>query len=151
MLALRADTSIREWGTGNQLADGLTLGNGSSATEDPDEDGLTNQEEWALGTDPYEADTNGDGIVDGAAAASGESALEPDMDGDGVLNTVEIAQGTDPFNPDTDGDGVNDGADAFPLDPTRTTAPSPDPNDTTPPAITLEEPTNATLVSSDPP
>lgn len=54
--------------------------------------------------------------------------------------------GTDPFNPDTDGDTVNDGTDAFPLDPTRSTAPSPDPEDTTPPTITLTEPTSATLV-----
>jgi len=73
------------------------------------------------------------------------------MDDDGVLNGAERAQGTDPFNADTDGDGVNDGADDFPLDPTRDTAPSSNPNDTTPPDITLDEPTNATLVSTDPP
>ena len=63
---------------------------------------------------------------------------------------AERALGTDPFNPDTDGDSTNDGADDFPLDPTRDTAPSSNPSDTTPPTITLDEPTNATLVSSSP-
>jgi len=68
------------------------------------------------------------------------------MDGDGVSNTVEASHGTDPFRVDTDEDGVNDGIDAFPLDPTRWQAPAPDPNDHTPPIITLTEPTNAVLL-----
>ena len=55
----------------------------------------------------------------------------------------EVQRGTDPFNADTDGDGANDRRDAFPLDPTRSTAPPPVPGDTTPPTITLTEPTNA--------
>jgi hypothetical protein len=38
---------------------------------------------------------------------------------------------------------VNDGLDAFPLDPTRSQAPQPTAGDTTPPTITLIEPTNA--------
>ena len=45
---------------------------------------------------------------------------------------------------------VLDGADAFPLDPTRWEAPTPTPGDTTPPGITLAEPTNAVLISSVP-
>ena len=73
------------------------------------------------------------------------------MDGDGVTNAVEAIRGTDPFRVDTDEDGVNDGTDAFPLDPTRSQAPPPDPNDHTPPVINLVEPTNATLISSVPP
>jgi hypothetical protein len=78
------------------------------------------------------------------------SATDPDMDDDGVLNGAERAQGTDPFNADTDGDTVNDGDDDFPLDPTRDTAPAYDPEDSTPPTITLDEPTNASLISSVP-
>jgi alpha-tubulin suppressor-like RCC1 family protein len=141
-LALRRDTTILSWG-GNTAGNGFLLGNGASATADPDGDGLSTAQERALGTDPWNADTNGDGIADGAAVRSGRSATNPDMDGDGVPNAVERARGTDPFLADTDGDGVNDGADAFPLDPTRSQAPQPTPGDTTPPTITLIEPTNA--------
>ena len=123
----------------------------ATGNDDPDQDGLTTNQEWQIGTDPWNADTNGDGILDGLAVASGQSPTNVDMDGDGVLNTAEIGQGTDPFSADTDGDGVADGADCFPLDPTRSTCPPPDPNDHTPPIITLTEPTNATLISVVPP
>ena len=61
---------------------------------DFDGDGLSDQDEIALGTDP----------------------VNPDPDGDGVLDGDEIAMGTNPFNPDTDGDGVNDGNDLCPLE-----------------------------------
>jgi alpha-tubulin suppressor-like RCC1 family protein len=150
-LALRADTEIREWGSQQSTgADGELLGDDTGLHDDPDGDGLTNGEEWALGTDPFDPDTNGDGILDGIAAASGTSATNPDMDGDGVLNGAERAQGTDPFNADTDGDEVSDGEDAFPLDPERDEAPAPGGGDSTPPTITLTEPTNATLISSNP-
>jgi hypothetical protein len=73
------------------------------------------------------------------------------MDGDGVTNVNEGANGTDPFRSDTDGDGVGDATDCFPLDPARWQCPAADPNDHTPPVITLQEPTNASLVSSVPP
>jgi hypothetical protein len=66
-----------------------------------------------------------------------------DTDGDGVNDFVEIAQGTNPAATDTDGDGVSDAADVFPLDPNRSSLPSPD---GTPPVITLEEPVEATPI-----
>lgn len=120
-------------------------------TSDIDGDGLSNEEEVALGTDPGNRDTNGDGVPDGAAVQAGISPTNADMDGDGVSNAAEAAAGTDPFMVDTDGDGHNDGQDCFPLDPSRWQCPTPDPNDHTPPVITLQEPTNATLISSVPP
>jgi alpha-tubulin suppressor-like RCC1 family protein len=151
LLALRADTMIREWGSQESTgADGDFLGDATGSGDDPDKDGLSNAEEWLLGSDPFDSDTNDDGILDGIAAASGRSPLDADVDDDSVLNGAERLNGTDPFRADTDGDGVNDGADAFPLDPTRTTAPSGTPGDVTPPVITLTEPTNATLISSNP-
>jgi hypothetical protein len=60
-----------------------------------------------------------------------------------VPNAFKIAHGLDPFKSDTDGDGVSDLLDAYPLDPTRSVKPPPDPADTTPPVITLTYPTNA--------
>ena len=117
---------------------------------DEDGDGLTNAEELELGSDPYDADTNDDGMLDSVAARSGRSAIDPDMDGDGIPNADELAAGTDPLQSDTDFDGVGDSADCFPLDPGRSTCPTPTPGDVTPPSITLTEPTNATLVSTSP-
>ncbi len=71
--------------------------------------------------------------------------LSNDEDGDGMSMPRNLAAGTNPFNVDTDGDGVNDNIDAFPLDPTRTTAPTGTPGDVTAPTITLTRPVGATL------
>jgi Bacterial TSP3 repeat len=68
----------------------------------------------------------------------------PDTDGDGLNDIIENILGTDPNLADSDGDGVPDGQDAFPLDPTRSVWPSPDPDDHTPPTITLLSPSGAT-------
>ncbi len=163
--ALAQDGSVWTWGANQygQLGDG-TAPNGKMTPvkvlqavddtwldADPDNDGLTNRREFLYGCDPMNPDTNGDGLPDGAAIAAGLSCSNPDMDGDGLTNVVERQIGTDPFKADTDGDGVPDGTDCFPLDRTRWQCPPPDPNDHTPPAITLTEPTNATLVGSVPP
>jgi hypothetical protein len=148
-VAIRRNLTLLNWGT-QAGAEGFALGSGICGGCDPDGDGLTNDEEWAHGTDPWNADTNSDGLSDGFAVRAGLSATNPDMDSDGIPNAVELLNGTNPLNPDTDGDGVADGTDCFPLDPTRYLCLSPDPNDHTPPVITLAEPLNATLVSSVP-
>ena len=157
-LALQADGTLAAWGTNatGQLGDGTTtvrptpvaigglaLATNTWLTGDADEDGLLTVREYLIGTDPLSADTNRDGLRDGTAVAAGVSATSSDNDGDGVPNWVERAQGTDPFNADTDGDGVPDGLDCFPLDPTRSACLGSNPNDHTPPVITLIEPTNA--------
>ncbi|WP_243854540.1 YPDG domain-containing protein, partial [Canibacter zhoujuaniae] len=66
-----------------------TDGDGTPDVTDTDDDGdgLTDEEEQALGTDPKNPDTDGDGLTDGQ----------------------EKELGTNPTNPDTDGDGINDG------------------------------------------
>ena len=69
-------------------------------TVDVEPDGLTNAQEYAVGSNPCDGDSDDDGISDGS--------LDPDGDG-------PIVAGPDaaPTNPDRDGDGVSDG----PLDP----------------------------------
>lgn len=157
-LALRADGALLAWGTGDsgQLGDGsLTMRlspvvisgvsvapNGWLLT-DQDGDDLTSIAEYRLGTDPLDADSNDNGVEDGLEAALGQNAASADSDGDGLSNDAELLAGTDPFKADTDGDGVSDGADNWPLDPTRS-SPTTDPNDHTPPTITLQEPAGAT-------
>jgi hypothetical protein len=115
----------------------LVANDGSLA--DPDGDGLATWREVIAGSDPYDPDTNDDGIGDGEAALT-DGATNPDPDADGVATAVELARGTNPFAADTDGDGVNDGSDFYPLDPTRSTGPSNTPGDTTPPVITITAP-----------
>jgi len=117
---------------------------------DADGDGLTTFQEAQWGTNPENADTNGDGVSDGTEVAMGFSPTSNDVDGDGLTYAQELLKGTNPFRADTDGDGVLDGIDAFPLDPTRWQTPT-DPTPGVPPIITLQEPTNAVLQSCNPP
>jgi|GEM_PF-2501692 len=101
----------------------------SRAADDPDGDGLTNFQEFQLGTDPLNADTDGDGMPDGWEIAHGLNPLvndaNLDADGDGLTNLEEYRLGTDPQNPDSDGDGISDG----PLAPPGSgLVPGPDPD-----------------------
>jgi alpha-tubulin suppressor-like RCC1 family protein len=158
--SLAVDASGQVWGIGANASGQLgntpltsarypVLAEGAQlvpTNTDPDGDGLTTITELGLGTDPYNADTNCDGLMDGTAVASNVSPTDPDVDADGVSNCAERQQGTNPFAADTDGDLVPDGSDAFPLDPTRSQAPPPNPSDVTPPVITLTQPTNAVPV-----
>jgi hypothetical protein len=84
----------------------------SAEISDVDKDGLTAAEERYYGTDPNNADTDGDGYKDGDEVKAGYDPLGPgklDSDNDGFPDPDERAFGTDPFNPDTDGDGYKDG------------------------------------------
>ena len=78
--------------------------------EDNDNDGLMDSVEKTLGTDPWKADTDGDGLKDGEEANTLKTdPLKPDSDGDGLSDGDEVLKSkTDPLKADTDGDGVND-------------------------------------------
>lgn len=78
---------------------------------DNDADGLSNQQEQLLDTDPNNPDSDQDGLNDGLEVlVYGSDPRRPDTDGDGLSDPQEISQyGTLPNNPDTDGDGVWDG------------------------------------------
>lgn len=99
---------------------GVTVRFGS-ANNDGDGDGLTNDEEEELSTDPENPDTDGDGLKDGEEVhAYKTSPLKPDSDGDGLSDGVEVKQTrTDPSKTDTDADGLSDGAEVnqFKTDP----------------------------------
>ncbi|MCU4802448.1 hypothetical protein OB920_18965 [Halobacteria archaeon HArc-gm2] len=102
----------------NEADDNVTDGN-----EDFDDDGLVAFNEYRFGTDPFESDTDGDGLNDALEVRlQGHDPLNADTDGDGVTdgeedadndtlsNAREQSLGTNPLHDDTDGDGLTDGA-----------------------------------------
>lgn len=78
---------------------------------DSDGDGLLNDEERRLGTDPFNPDTDGDGLKDGEEVNKYKTdPLKADTDGDGLTDGDEVNKhDTDPLKADTDGDGLTDG------------------------------------------
>ena len=86
----------------------------TDSVRDSDKDGLTNVEEYRLGTNLYSADTDGDGLTDKEELSRyGTDPLIADMDGDGLSDGDEIILGTDPKNADADGDGIPDSEEIF--------------------------------------
>ena len=82
-----------------EIAHGLNPNDPTDALADPDHDGLTNLQEFQLGTDPHNPDTDGDGLSDGDEVnIYHTNPLVADTDGDGIPDGVEIANGTDPLN-----------------------------------------------------
>lgn len=66
-------------------------------SDDVDGDGLTNDQEAAIGTNARKADTDGDGLSDGDEVnIYHTNPLLVDTDGDGMSDGDEIAAGTDP-------------------------------------------------------
>lgn len=86
-------------------------GNGPGpGTGDFDGDGLSDMDEYLLGTGPTNPDTDGDGLLDGAEVAGTDNngvphgfgstnPNSPDSDVDGFGDAFEIAAGTDPNSP----------------------------------------------------
>jgi len=77
--------------------------------------GLALRYRFGTGTDPLVADTDGDGLSDGAELARGTNPLLWDTDGDGLSDGAEVSSGMDPVTPnegdetfdaDPDGDGL---------------------------------------------
>ncbi|MCX6356631.1 MAG: hypothetical protein NT045_01935 [Candidatus Aureabacteria bacterium] len=82
-----------------------------NAEVDTDGDGLTDQEEIELGTDPENEDTDDDGLNDYEEVNDyGTDPLDSDSDDDGLTDGEEVYDyGTDPLDKDTDGDDMDDG------------------------------------------
>lgn len=114
---------------------GLNALDPSDASLDSDDDGVTNLNEFLMGTDPQGGDTDNDGLPDGIEIAIGTSITNPDTDTDGMpdgwefnnnLNPLDISDavedadgdtldnlqeftlGTSPINADSDGDTLLD-------------------------------------------
>jgi hypothetical protein len=90
---------------------------------DSDGDGLSDEDERAMGTDPLNPDTDGDGLSDGLERAAGLDPLVDEISGStGVIQCNKFLDddadllneceerviGTDPCVADTDGDGLSD-------------------------------------------
>jgi Bacterial TSP3 repeat len=78
---------------------------------DSDDDDLTDGEEVdTYGTNPLSKDTDGDELPDaGEIVTFGSDPLDPDTDDDGLLDIEPVNWGTSPTKPDTDDDGLLDG------------------------------------------
>ncbi len=106
---------------GDGLNDGFEVSNGLDPLDngsvninngpngDPDSDGVKNIDEFILGTDPNNPDTDGDGLPDGFEFSNGLDALDNgdidanqgadgDPDGDGFSNALELAQNSNPLD-----------------------------------------------------
>jgi hypothetical protein len=83
--------------------------------DDPDDDGLTNLQEYQHGTDPFNEDTDDDGLEDGDEVnVHNTNPLLEDTDGDGLTDGDEVALKAvwpclDPLVWDCDGDMLPDG------------------------------------------
>jgi hypothetical protein len=107
-------------------ANGLNPNDPADAALDPDNDGLTNLQEFEKRTDITKADTDGDGLNDKvetgtglwvSATDTGTDPRKPDTDKDGLSDGVETNTGvfvsktdtgTNPHNDNTDGDNFGD-------------------------------------------
>ncbi|MEZ4334968.1 MAG: SUMF1/EgtB/PvdO family nonheme iron enzyme [Myxococcota bacterium] len=96
---------------GFEIENGFDLLGTDESADDPDLDGLDNLAEQAAGTDPHDADSDGDGLSDGDEVnLRGTDPLEPDTDADGLSDGDEVnVHATSPVDPDTDDDGLLDG------------------------------------------
>ena len=99
-----------DWTVGRSEG-GATCTGSVDVTLDRDGDGLTDEEEDALGTDPDDADTDADGLSDGDEVnVHSTDPLDSDTDADGLLDGDEVnVHSTDPLDADTDADGLTDG------------------------------------------
>lgn len=88
---------------------GLDANNADDAASDPDNDGLTALQEYQLGTEENNADTDGDGLEDGFEYNTfGSEPTVADSDADGLNDGEEYEQGTNPLSRDSDSDGLSD-------------------------------------------
>jgi hypothetical protein len=110
-----ADTPAGPFGGGVELVP-------STPVPDADGDGLRDEVELAMDTNPDVADGDEDGLGDGEEhLIVGTDPTAPDTDGDGVDDGTEVENSTDPLDGgsvDEDGDGYDSTVDCDDTDPT---------------------------------
>ena len=80
-----------------ELALGLNPRDPADAQEDADGDGLSNLEEFQLGTSIHASDSDGDTLDDAVETEQHKTnPLSPDSDSDGLSDSVELEVGSDP-------------------------------------------------------
>lgn len=85
---------------------------GDACDDDSDGDGLSDQKELGVGTDPLNIDTDGDGLGDGTEVAWGTNPLDSDTDDDGVNDkSDDCPKHANGDQSDVDGDGAGDACD----------------------------------------
>jgi hypothetical protein len=90
---------------------GLNPEDASDANNDPDNDDLTNLEEYLGGTNPKSPDSDGDGMPDGWESMYGLDPTTPsadnDEDGDGKTDFEEYRDNTNPIDKQTEDEEDN--------------------------------------------
>lgn len=98
---------------------GLSPNDGSDSPNDADGDGVSNFDEYVLGSNHLESDSDGDGMDDYYEVANLLNIVQDDSgadkDYDGLTNVEEYLLGTDANNSDSDADGLLDDNDSKPL------------------------------------
>lgn len=101
--------TLQDWS--NPAADSL----GDACDPDLDNDGISNADEAAGGTNPRARDSDGDTWADRIELLCGSDPLAfasrpsgPDADGDSIPDACEAAAGSDPARSDSDNDGLAD-------------------------------------------
>lgn len=88
--------------TSNNINVNLNINPATLVPLDSDHDGLSDDKEKEIGTDPNNKDTDQDGIIDGAEGGKflKTDPLNPDTDGDGYKDGEEVLKGYDPTKKD---------------------------------------------------
>ncbi|MBN1653146.1 MAG: DUF11 domain-containing protein [Deltaproteobacteria bacterium] len=129
----------------NETTQTCECATGPGTCTDRDSDGISDGAEEAIGTDPDDADSDDDGLVDGEELNPSEdtdqdgliNALDPDSDNDGLFDGTELGKNcsnedtdvslarcradrdpgttTNPLDADTDDGGMSDGSEDWNL------------------------------------
>src|SRR6185295_9789810 len=85
-----------------ELANGLDPNNPVDALDDQDDDGLSTIAEYQSGLNPFNGDTDGDGLKDGREVVELQTnPLLTDTDGDGLRDGLDVQPQSDPLDPNS--------------------------------------------------